>query len=67
MIPNVHHLFPKFQALLILAIILTLCFASAATLFAAPPTPIPGAAQAIVTTDGLNVRSAPNTDATIVG
>jgi len=67
MIPNFHHLFPKLLTFFILAIILTLFFSSATLLFAATPTPIPGAAQAIVTTDGLRARSAPNTDAAIVG
>lgn len=51
----------------ILAIFLILVSFPAPTLFAATPTPISGAAQAIVTAEVLNVRAAPNATATIVG
>ena len=53
--------------LFILAIILFLFFSPATILPAASPTPIPGAAQAIITAEALNVRAAPNTTASIVG
>jgi hypothetical protein len=48
--PNMTICFPKLLTFSVLVITLTLCFSSSAALFAATPTPIPGAAQAIVTT-----------------
>lgn len=56
------------KTLLVFTLVLILCvvFYPTSNLSAALPTPIPGAAQAIVT-DALRVRGAPNTDAAIVG
>jgi hypothetical protein len=57
----------KFLIFFFSAVILILSFSPTAQVSAATPTPIPGAAQAIVTAEVLNARAAPNATATVVG
>jgi hypothetical protein len=60
------HISPRIL-LLLLVVAISITYTSSSVVSAATPTPIPGAVQALVTTDGLRARSAPNTDAAIVG
>jgi len=66
MFPNLQHLAKSLLVILAL-LVFFFSFATLSRVFAATPTPIPGAAQAIVTAEALNVRAAPSATATIVG